>query len=327
MNKNCALVRDLMPLYLDGVCSDESGRVVEDHLKECSDCRDLYGRMQSYELETVVHNEKEEVLRRQEGFFKRRSAVVGTVIAGIFMIPILICLIVNLATGHGLSWFFIVFFALLLAASLTVVPLIVPENKGLWTLGTFTVSLLLLLGVCALYTHKHFFFTAAAGILFGLALVFLPFVIRTKPVKALNIPCKGLLVMAVDTFLFVVLLFAACLQAKAPGAFGRALAVALPFWGVAWILFLILYIAKCGRLIKAGIVTIAIGTIGLTAEMIVNGILGLAVTIPVFTPFVWTAGTIDGNVKWIIFFGCALIGIILILAGIIRGMTGRKRTR
>ena len=38
---NCDIVRDLMPLYEDGLCSEESRRAVEEHLATCGACRKL----------------------------------------------------------------------------------------------------------------------------------------------------------------------------------------------------------------------------------------------------------------------------------------------
>lgn len=39
MKYPCDVMRDLLPLYLDRVCSAESEKIVEEHLKECSECR------------------------------------------------------------------------------------------------------------------------------------------------------------------------------------------------------------------------------------------------------------------------------------------------
>ena len=38
---NCDIVRDLLPLYEDGLCSEESRKAVEEHLKSCEACRKL----------------------------------------------------------------------------------------------------------------------------------------------------------------------------------------------------------------------------------------------------------------------------------------------
>ncbi len=38
-HKDCNIVRDLLPLYMDKCCSEESCTAVEAHLKECPECR------------------------------------------------------------------------------------------------------------------------------------------------------------------------------------------------------------------------------------------------------------------------------------------------
>lgn len=42
----CDVIRDLLPLYADGVCSEESRRAVEAHLAECETCRGLLTAME-----------------------------------------------------------------------------------------------------------------------------------------------------------------------------------------------------------------------------------------------------------------------------------------
>ena len=180
MKYSCDIILDLLPLYIDDVASPSSRQMVEEHLAECTDCRNILGLMRNDEAENALTAEKENVIAEQRRSFKRKSAVAGSVIAGIFMIPVLVCLIVNLAVGSGLDWFFIVLASLLVAASVSIVPLMVPENKGLWTLGSFTVTLLLLLGVCCLYTGGSWFFVAATAVLFGLSVVFLPFAVKSR---------------------------------------------------------------------------------------------------------------------------------------------------
>ena len=40
MKIKCEVVRDLLPLYVDGVASEESRALIEEHLEECADCRE-----------------------------------------------------------------------------------------------------------------------------------------------------------------------------------------------------------------------------------------------------------------------------------------------
>lgn len=42
---NCGLIKDLLPLYADEVCSDESRKAVAEHISECSECRSELEKM------------------------------------------------------------------------------------------------------------------------------------------------------------------------------------------------------------------------------------------------------------------------------------------
>lgn len=200
---NCDIIRDLLPLYADDVCSDESRRMVDEHLEGCADCANMLKQLRTEEIEADLKEEKNEVIRYQAKRFKRRSATVGSVIAGVFMIPILVYLIVNLCTGAALDWFFIVLAALGVAASLIVVPLMVPRDRLFWTFCTFVVSQAVLLAVVFLYAHVKGFLMVESCVLFGLSAVFLPFVVRAQPLQKWLGNCnRVLVVLATDLILF-----------------------------------------------------------------------------------------------------------------------------
>ncbi len=237
MKYNCDIIRDLLPLYIDDVASVSSRQMVEEHLQECPDCRKMLSRLKNDETENAITAEKEEVIADQRRFFRQNSAVAGSVIAGIFMIPILVCLIVNLASGAGLTWFFIVLSALLVAGSVSIVPLMAPENKGLWTLGSFTASILLLLGVCCLYSGGRWFFLAGTAVLFGLSLIFLPFAVKSKAFSGFPENRKGITVMAADTALYVLMMLTIGLHVKSLRFFVVASSVSIPLILLAWAIF------------------------------------------------------------------------------------------
>ena len=48
----CEIIRDLIPLYLDKVCSEDSRKLVEEHLAECSECRKYMKELET-ELEAA----------------------------------------------------------------------------------------------------------------------------------------------------------------------------------------------------------------------------------------------------------------------------------
>lgn len=39
MKISCDIIKDLLPLYYDGVCSADSKAMIEAHLAQCEDCR------------------------------------------------------------------------------------------------------------------------------------------------------------------------------------------------------------------------------------------------------------------------------------------------
>lgn len=47
MNISCEIIADLIPLYLEGICSEESKKLVEEHLLSCHSCSEMVKRMQT----------------------------------------------------------------------------------------------------------------------------------------------------------------------------------------------------------------------------------------------------------------------------------------
>ena len=45
MKLSCDVIQDLLPLYHDGVCSEESKTIVEEHIETCADCKDVLHRL------------------------------------------------------------------------------------------------------------------------------------------------------------------------------------------------------------------------------------------------------------------------------------------
>lgn len=97
-NLPCDLVRDLLPLYLDGVCSEESKAAVEAHLEGCEACKAEYQRLLDAQQLAPAPEQAEEkeikALRRVKRKLskKRLTAVLLTTVAvlgiaiGVFML-------------------------------------------------------------------------------------------------------------------------------------------------------------------------------------------------------------------------------------------------
>ncbi len=261
MKYNCDLISDLLPLYKDDICSEATKKIVEEHLDECPSCRKMFADMSDVTIDEKIVKEKDEVINSQAKFFKRKSALAGSIIALIFAVPILVCLIVNLATGAGLTWFFIVLAAILVAASLIVVPLMVPENKMFTTMASFTGSVLLLLGIICIYTRGRWFLVAASSTLFGLTMLFAPFIACRRPVKAYVKNHKGLAIMCAYTVTFALMMFSIGQFVGMKDFFPMAFAVSMPLVGMCWAFFAIIRYLRSNACVKTGLCIAAAGAL------------------------------------------------------------------
>ncbi|MBP3719845.1 MAG: zf-HC2 domain-containing protein [Clostridia bacterium] len=204
MKTDCEIIRDLLPLYVDDICSEKSRELVDEHLRECTECGSLLDRLKRTEIENGLKAEKEDAISYGVRKFKQLSARTGITASGLFMIPLLVLLAINLLAGSQLGWFLIMVAALIVAASVIAVPILVPESKLFWTLCAFTASTELLLGVICLVTGGTWFGIAGSAVLFGLAVCFLPWAIRAKPLrKWIGNRSKVLIVICADALLFL----------------------------------------------------------------------------------------------------------------------------
>ena len=104
-NKECDIVQDLLPLYYDNACSEESRRFVEKHLPGCNDCQKMYNELKENNVDEVLAKESKGVLERHAKIERNAAYKAGVVIAAILLLPIVITFIVQLATGMGLGVF------------------------------------------------------------------------------------------------------------------------------------------------------------------------------------------------------------------------------
>ncbi len=198
---DCDVIRDLLPLYADDACSEKSRALVNEHLLDCADCREMLQKLRKNEIENNLKNEKASVLQYGIRQFKKRTAAVGSAVSGVFIIPILICLYIF---GSPMGWIDIVLASLCVAASVSVVPIMVQEDKLFWMFCAFTASLMLLLAVICIHSRGTWFWIASSASLFGLAAVGLPFLVKSRPMKKLIGGSKPWVIVAgVDIALFV----------------------------------------------------------------------------------------------------------------------------
>ncbi len=95
MKYKCGLIRDLLPLYTDKVCSPETEQAVSEHLQECSECKKIYDILSepdcSYpEAADLTDQQNADALRKMNKKLKKvKTTLIVTAIA-IAAVPFLI---------------------------------------------------------------------------------------------------------------------------------------------------------------------------------------------------------------------------------------------
>lgn len=88
----CNVVRDLFPLYFDGLCSEETRKQLEEHLDHCETCRQL---RQNLEAEQEWHEEKPEwdppivPLKKVRKKIHRKNILIGVCL--FFLLLFMVC--------------------------------------------------------------------------------------------------------------------------------------------------------------------------------------------------------------------------------------------
>ena len=318
MKYSCSVVKDLLPLYHDNVCSEASRAIVEEHLLECDACKNEMGKIDNEIYDIDLQKEKEDVVERYTKKFKRKSMLVGVALSGVLGIPVLVCLIVNIATGNALDWFFIVLASIMVAASVTVVPLIAETKRGLLTLGSFTGSTLLLLAVICIYTHGNWFFIPAFSILLAMSICFLPYVLNQLPLSGFFKENKGLISIVADVVLLYLLIAIIGLYARNTDYWRIALQVTTICVLFAAGIFAIIRYMKVNGFTKAGICILAFGFFSVLINDVIDWLLAgfWHFRIADANLLYWNNNTvINANSGLLGLLSCGVMGVIFLLVG------------
>lgn len=71
---NCNIIQDLIPLYVDGICSDASKECVEEHITECNQCKSLIDIYQNTEISDPNIEQKQiDSLKKFHGQMKLKN--------------------------------------------------------------------------------------------------------------------------------------------------------------------------------------------------------------------------------------------------------------
>lgn len=138
---NCEIVKDLLPLYVDGMVSEISKRSIESHLKNCTGCSEVYRNM------TVEIEDKDQPDIRDVKTFLKRTKLMYSLfgLGGLSLVAIIVCIIVDLALNKGITWSLIVCGAVVYADAILFSALACKKNKGYIIMSVISIGVACLL--------------------------------------------------------------------------------------------------------------------------------------------------------------------------------------
>jgi hypothetical protein len=88
----CEIIKDLLPLYVDGLTSEYSSKEIDNHLQECRDCKERFDDLQTnLGSDNQNNSEKEIDYLKKINRNQKRNIILGSVISFLIgaSIPIL----------------------------------------------------------------------------------------------------------------------------------------------------------------------------------------------------------------------------------------------
>ena len=83
MKIDCEVIRDLMPLYVDGTASEKSRAAVDEHIAECALCREMLEEMRQEVPAELMGRQSDELVQKLR--WRRRLRVLALVLVGIVL--------------------------------------------------------------------------------------------------------------------------------------------------------------------------------------------------------------------------------------------------
>ena len=100
MKYSCDVIKDILPLYHDDVCSDATKEIVEEHLNECDSCKEYYEKMCSSDVVELVSFDEKQEKKMAEAWKKVAKKGLKLVVLVLLIILAIPTLLVGIFLGN-----------------------------------------------------------------------------------------------------------------------------------------------------------------------------------------------------------------------------------
>ena len=255
-----------------------------------------------------------------------------------YAIALITCFICNLAINKGLTWFWIVLSALLLAFTFTNLPKLIKNHKLILLPLSMFLSLCFLLGVCCIYTNGKWIWVAILSVLLVLVIIFTPIYISKYKVFSKINKFNDFVSIAIDFIMLNILLIVIYRFTISNGyAYNNwYLIVALPIVLIMYLLLNILVAVrflKINRLLKTSIILFLVNILYFIVPFIKFNNSNAQEEIDKVNIFKsdlghWKGETpLENNIHCIIFLTIMTLSIIFFIAGLIRHIKRKNQNK
>ena len=319
----CEIVQDILPLYVDGVCSPSSREMVKNHIAECELCKAELDRLKDMEFMMIVENERNNVLQHHAKREKTAAWKAGVIISVLLFIPIMIAVILATAGYLDIGTVLVLTSAMILTAAFIVIPLLSKEKKFAKVILVSTGAIILIELFMSIFFKGGSFVQVAVSTVFGISVVFFPFVVKSVDLPEFMTNRKGLIVMCWDTVWLYLTVLAITLVERDYKGCRTGMVVSTFFVMFGWIIYFIIKKNTLNKWMKASLISVILGFLVAFGNDIIN----LALTGKKHLQMMdinlgdWvTASSVSANINFVVFIGMMITSVIL-------WVVGRKRMK
>ncbi len=254
-----------------------------------------------------------------------------------YSIAILTCFICNLATSGTLSWFWVVLSALVLAFTLTNLPALIKSYRLVLIPASMYLALVLLLGVCAIYTKGTWFWVATLSVLLGLIIIFMPiFIVKYSVFNKLK-KFNDFVSVGIDFILLNILLVVINIYTATNGFSNTiwCLNLALPIVAIVYItlnILLCVRFLKVNKFLKTSLILLLVNIflylppifIKFKNTLVQKEIDGFDIFKADFSCWVPDVN-LENNVNLIIFLTISLLIVVFFVIGLIKHLKSKNK--
>lgn len=114
---NCAIIKDLIPSYLDDICSQESKAAVDIHLAECHECRRHLETLKQTEFVTGKSDQKQlDYMKKAKDHYARKCSLGAALLFGLCLL--ILPVIAKFQPAHEKELYYAIFATLAIGSYL-----------------------------------------------------------------------------------------------------------------------------------------------------------------------------------------------------------------